>query len=97
MSVGFNNIYLGVTADRDDHFVANQTLLEFGIDNQSVSLIKQDFKCKVSVFGISVSTLNSFEMLFIFALKLQKVAMMYKDDLAVLTSINNYKDFVRNI
>ena len=91
------NIYLGVTAERDDPFVPNQTLLEFGIENQTINLVKSDFKCKVSVFGISVTTLNSFEMLFIFANKLKKVASMYKEDLAVITSINNYKEFVKNI
>lgn len=90
-------IYLGVTADVDDHFVANQTLLELGIDNQAINLVKENFKCKVSVFGISVSTLNSLEMLFIFVNKLNKVANVYKDDLAVLTSIENYKEFIKNI
>jgi hypothetical protein len=51
----------------------------------------------VTVFGISVTTLNSFEMLFIFANNMKKVVKMYSDNLAVLTSINNYKDFVKNI
>ncbi len=36
-------------------------------------------------------------MLYIFANKMKKVATMYKDDLAILTSINNYKEFVKNI
>jgi hypothetical protein len=49
------------------------------------------------VFGISVSTLNSLEMLFIFANKLKKVALVYKDDIAILTSIENYKEFIKNI
>ena len=87
VSIMLRNIYLGVTADVDDHFVSNQTLLEFGVENQAINLVKQDFKCKVSVFGTSVSTLNSLEMLFIFANKLKKVASVYSDDLAVLTSI----------
>lgn len=91
------HIYLGLTGDRDDHFVGSQTLLEFGIENQNINLIKEDFKCKVSVFGISVTTLNTIEMLFIFANKLKKVASMYKENLAVLTSIDHYKDFIKNI
>ena len=74
VNVALKKIYLGVTGDRDDPFVSSQTLLEFGIDNQSISLTKQDFKCKVSIFGISFTTLNSFEMLFIFANKLNKTA-----------------------
>lgn len=97
MNVVLKKIYLGVTGDMNDPFVSSQTLLEFGIDNQSIGLNKQDFKCRVSVFGISFTTLNSFEMLFIFANKLQKTTSMYKDNLAVLTSISHYKDFIRNI
>ena len=51
----------------------------------------------MSVFGISVTTLNSIEMLYVFANKMKKVVAVYMDDLAVLTSINNYKEFVKNI
>ena len=36
-------------------------------------------------------------MLFIFANKLNKVANVYKDDLAVQTSIEHYKEFIKNI
>lgn len=97
MNIALKNISLGVTGDRDDPFVASQSLLEFGIENQAINLIKEDFKCKVSVFGISVTTLNSFEMLFIFANKLKKTTSMYKDNLAVLTSISHYKEFIKNI
>lgn len=91
------NVYLGITGDKEDPLVANQTLLEFGIENQAVYLTKQDFKCKVSVFGISVSTLNSFEMLFVFANNTKKVVANYGENIAVLTSINAYKDFIKNI
>ena len=83
VGIALKTIYLGLTGDKDDPFVSNQTLLELGIDNQSINLLKEDFKCKVSVFGISVTTLNSFEMLFTFANKLKKVSTMYKDNLAV--------------
>jgi hypothetical protein len=76
-------IYLGLTADKNDPFIPNQTLLEFGIDNQSITLQKQEFVCKVSVFGISITTLNSNEMLFIFVNKLKKAASLYKDELAI--------------
>ena len=58
---------------------------------------KEDFKCKVSVFGVSVTTLNNFEMLFMFVNKLKKVSSMYKDNLAVQTSLKNYKEFIKNI
>ena len=33
VSVGIKQIHLGLTADKDDPFIANQTLLEFGIEN----------------------------------------------------------------
>jgi len=36
-------------------------------------------------------------MLFVFANNMKKVVTMYSDNLAILTSINNYKDFVKNI
>lgn len=36
-------------------------------------------------------------MLFMFANKLIKVTSMYKDNIAVQTSIKNYKDFIKNI
>lgn len=90
-------IYLGVTGDKDDPFTSNQTLLEFGIDNQSINLHKEDFRCKVSVFGISVTTLNTFEMLFMFANKMKKVSTLYKDNLAIATSLKHYKEFIKNI
>lgn len=58
---------------------------------------KQDFRCKTSVFGISVTTLNSYEMLFVFANNMKKVVANYGENIAVLTSINAYKDFIKNI
>lgn len=97
MSVGLKQIHLGLTADKDDPFIANQTLLEFGIENQTINLTKEDFKCKVSVFGIYLTALNSFEMLYMFVNKLKKVSLLYKEDLAVQTSIKTYKEFVQNI
>lgn len=51
----------------------------------------------MSVFGISITTLNTFEMLFTFANKLQKVASMYKDNVAIQASLDNYKEFIKNI
>jgi hypothetical protein len=33
VNLALKNIYLGLTGDRDDHFVGSQTLLEFGIEN----------------------------------------------------------------
>ena len=64
--------------------------MEFEIENQSVSLWKQDFKCRLGVFGLKVTTLNTFEMLFMFANKLKKAANTYKNDIAVLTVFKNY-------
>ena len=76
-------VYLGLTADRDDPFIPNSTLMEFGIENQNIVLQKQDFKCKVSVFGISITTLNSCEMLYMFVNKLKKAAAIYGEDIAL--------------
>lgn len=36
-------------------------------------------------------------MLYMFGNKLKKVTSLYKDNLAVQTSIDNYKDFIKNI
>jgi hypothetical protein len=57
--------------------------MEFGVENQSINLMKQDFKCKISVFGISVTTLNSFEMIHMFANRLKKAASVYNNDIAI--------------
>ena len=88
---------MGLTSDRDDPLIAGQTLLEFGIENQNISLQKEDFKCKTSVFGITVTTLNSYEMLYMFVNKLKKAASVYGEDLAIQTSIEHYKEFIKNI
>ncbi len=40
VSLDLKNISLGVTGDKDDPFVSGQTLLEFGIENQSINLVK---------------------------------------------------------
>jgi hypothetical protein len=62
-----------------------------------VTLLKQDQNCKTSVAGVSFTTLNSFEMLFIFATRLQKISSLYTDNLAVQLSLDNYKHFIKNI
>lgn len=49
------------------------------------------------MFGISATTLNSFEMLFIFANNMKKVVATYGENIAVLTSVMVYKDFIKNI
>jgi hypothetical protein len=36
-------------------------------------------------------------MLFMFANKLKKVTNAYKDNLAIQTSLNHYKEFIKNI
>ncbi len=97
ISIILKTFYIGLTSDRDDPLIPQQTLMEFEIENQNVSLWKQDFKCKLGVFGIKVSTLNTFEMLYLFANKLKKAATSYKNDLAVLTVYKNYQDFLTNI
>jgi len=60
-------------------------------------LFKEDFKCKVGVFGVTVTTLNSYEMLYMFVNKLKKAGAFYKEDIAIQTSIEHYKDFIKNI
>jgi hypothetical protein len=97
VGISLKSVYLGLTADNEDLLIQNQTLVELGIDNQSIHLSKEDFKCKVSVFGISVTTLNSFEMLYTAVNKMKKIAKMYSDNLAVETSMSTYKEFIKNI
>lgn len=36
-------------------------------------------------------------MLYMFVNKLKKAASIYKDDLAIQTSIEHYKEFIKNI
>ena len=49
------------------------------------------------MFGASITTLNSYEMLFVFANKLKKVASIYGDNLAVQMSINSYKEMLKTL
>ncbi len=65
--VKFNNISMGITGDRDDYLIGRQTLIEYGLENQQIRLLKEAFKCKSSFFGFTVQTHNSFEMLYMFA------------------------------
>lgn len=51
----------------------------------------------MGVFGIYFTTLNTFEMIYMFANRLKKTASIYKDDIAIQTSIKHYKDFIKNI
>lgn len=97
VQINLRKIYLGLTGEKEDYLTQNQTLLEVGIDNQSIDIVKSENRCKASVFGASVTTLNSFDMLFLFANKLQKVAKVYTDNLAVQTSIDHYKEMIKTI
>jgi hypothetical protein len=58
---------------------------------------KEEFRCKFSVFGISVSTLNSFEMLYMFMNKLKKASSLYMEDIAIMTSLVKYKELVSGL
>jgi len=89
-----NNVYFGMVGDKDDIFVPGLTLLEFGIERQAIRLEKQDFRCKSSLFGITLTTLNSYEMIFSFVKRLQKQFKQYEDALAIQTTIAKYKEYV---
>jgi len=52
---------------------------------------------KASLFGASVSTLNRFELLFMFVSKLQKISKIYLDNVAVQTSIENFKEVIKEV
>ena len=54
VGINIKTISIATTSDRDDPYVPHSTLLEFGIEGQRISLLKEDFKCKASVFGIFV-------------------------------------------
>lgn len=84
-------IYFGLTGDKEDYLTANQTLFELGLDNMIIALNKKDHNCKATVLGISVTALNSFEMLFIFANKLKKVTKIYTENVVFQTSLDHYK------
>ena len=46
---------------------------------------------------MTITVLNTFEMLYMFVNKLKKMAALYKDDLAIQTSYEHYKEFIKNI
>jgi hypothetical protein len=83
VAIELRKIYFGLAADKDEYVTSGQTLLEVGIDNQSITIVKEDKKCKATVFGASITTLNSFELLFMFANKLKKVSTIYLDNMAI--------------
>jgi len=97
VAIQLRKIYFGLAADKDEYVTSGQTMLEVGIDNQSINIVKEDKRCKASVFGASVTTLNSFELLFMFANKLKKVSTIYLDNMAIQTSIQHYKDLLKNL
>ena len=97
VAIQLRKIYFGLAADKDEYVTSGQTMLEVGIDNQSINIIKEEKRCKASVFGASVTTLNSFELLFMFANKLKKVSTIYLDNMAIQTSIQHYKDLLKNL
>lgn len=76
-------VYVGLTGDKEDYSTGSQTLLELAVEDQNLSLLKKDFTCRATVVGVSITALNSFEMLFAFTNKLKKVATIYSDNLAV--------------
>lgn len=97
VAIQLRKIYFGLAADKDEYVTTGQTLLEVGIDNQSITIVKEDKRCKATVFGASVTTLNSFELLFMFANKLKKVSTIYLDNMAIQTSLKHYKEILKNI
>lgn len=97
VAIQLRKIYFGLAADKDEYVTSGQTLLEVGIDNQSITIVKEDKKCKATVFGASITTLNSFELLFMFANKLKKVSTIYLDNMAIQTSLKHYKELLKNI
>jgi hypothetical protein len=68
--IKLHKLYFGLAGEKEDYLTANSTQLEVCVENQIITLLKQDYKCIANVCGVSITTLNSFEMLFIFANKL---------------------------
>ena len=67
------------------------------MEQQQIKLTKEDFKSKFSAFGVTVSVLNSFEMIYMFINKIKKMSALYADNLAVMTSIKIYTEFIKNV
>lgn len=72
-------------------------MVEVGVENQNINLLKVDHRCRASVFGASVTTLNSYELLYVFVNKLIKVSSIYTDNLAVQMSIDAYKQMLKTV
>jgi hypothetical protein len=68
--IKLHKLYFGLAGEKEDYLTANSTQLEVCVENKNITLLKQDYKCIANVCGVSITTLNSFEMLFIFANKL---------------------------
>jgi hypothetical protein len=83
IAISLRKIYIGVTGERDDTLTNHQTMLEIGVENQNVNILKIDHKCRASVFGASITTLSSYELLYVFVNKLKKVSSIYTDTLGV--------------
>ena len=97
VAVSLRRIYMGITGDRDDNITGNSTMVEVGVDNQNINLLKVDHRCRASVFGASVTTLNTYEMLYVFVNKLKKISSVYTDNLAVQMSIDAYKQMLKTV
>jgi len=87
-------INFAFTGDKDDLLLGNATLLEFGLEDQTIKLAKEGFICKASVFGFTFKTLNSFEMIVMFLQKLKKFSKMHSDNIAIQSSFEHYKRFI---
>lgn len=83
VAISLRRIYLGVTGEKDDNLTGHATMIEVGVESQNINLLKVDHRCRASVFGASITTLNTFELLYVFANKLKKVSSIYTDNLAV--------------
>lgn len=67
------------------------------MENQNIHIAKENLFCKAAVFGAFIKTLNRFELLFMFANKLQKISKMYLENVAVQTSIEHFKEVVKTV
>ena len=87
---------VNLLSDRTDKALPPCTnLLELKFENPQLRLFKRGIECGFAGFGLSLSTLNSFEMLFHFVRLLKKAVEIYTGNPLIKEGLDVYKGIVK--
>ena len=70
-------------------------LLEIKFENPQLRLYKRGIECGFTAFGLSITTLNSLEMLFHFVRQLKKAVSVYTDNPLIKEGFEAYRSIVK--